>query len=185
MLPAFPALGFVVADASFKPLSVNHEAVAILTYQGRDGPTQNLEEAFKGKIQRNLTRGMDLLTALPFTSGRRTYFCRAFRLGESGRQSNAATFVIVLERGISGTHALYQVAEQFRLTRREREAVSLLLQGFSNKEMSGRMAISVNTVKALLRLVMLKMGVSSRSAIVAKVLSVILSTPTKGPSRPV
>jgi DNA-binding CsgD family transcriptional regulator len=45
-----------------------------------------------------------------------------------------------------------------------------LLKGLSGKEMAIRMNISPNTVKAFVRLIMIKMGVSSRSAIVARAL---------------
>ena len=46
-----------------------------------------------------------------------------------------------------------------------------LLQGLSSKEIANRMDVSPNTVKTFLRLIMIKMGVSSRAAIVAKVIS--------------
>jgi DNA-binding CsgD family transcriptional regulator len=44
-----------------------------------------------------------------------------------------------------------------------------LLQGLTSKEIAQRMGISPNTVKAFLRLVMVKMGVSTRSGIVGKI----------------
>jgi DNA-binding NarL/FixJ family response regulator len=43
-----------------------------------------------------------------------------------------------------------------------------LVRGFTNKEIASRMQISPNTVKAFLRLVMIKMGVSNRAAIMSK-----------------
>jgi len=174
-----PALGLLVADATLKPLSANHEAIAILTYSGKDSAPLSLAEAFDKKIRRQLARGQGALTMAPtpiqFNSGRRIYFCRAFLLDSNRPAPGAAAVVMVLERGISGSLALSQVAEQFRLTRREKEAVNLLLQGLGNKEMADRMGISANTVKALLRLVMVKMGVSSRSSVVATVLGLMMS----------
>jgi DNA-binding CsgD family transcriptional regulator len=65
---------------------------------------------------------------------------------------------------------LSHVAQQFRLTRREREALEYLLRGLSTKEIANRMTVSANTVKAFLRLIMVKMAVSSRSGIVAKII---------------
>ena len=56
------------------------------------------------------------------------------------------------------------------LTPREREAMALLLHGLTSKQIAERMHVSPNTVKAFLRLIMLKMEVSSRSAIVAKIM---------------
>jgi len=69
-----------------------------------------------------------------------------------------------------GLLPLSPVSEQFKLTRRERDALEHLLQGLSNKEIANRMSVSPNTVKAFLRLIMLKLEVSSRAAIVAKVM---------------
>ena len=174
--PAPSALGFLVADASLKPFSANHEAVTILTYPG---PSQSFAAAFVKKIRRGLL-GVPRSPSKPppviqFKSGRRTYFGRAFLLSE-GRASSSATVLIVLERGMSGSLALFRVSQQFRLTKREQEAVTLLLQGLGNKEMADRMNVSPNTVKAFVRLVMIKMGVPSRSAIVAKVLGMVLSS---------
>jgi DNA-binding NarL/FixJ family response regulator len=77
---------------------------------------------------------------------------------------------VLLERANFGLIALSPISEQFNLTRRERDALENLLQGLSNKEIANRMNVSANTVKAFLRLIMLKMEVSSRSAIVAKVM---------------
>jgi DNA-binding CsgD family transcriptional regulator len=54
------------------------------------------------------------------------------------------------------------------LTQREQETVKLLLQGLTSKEIAVRMEISANTVKAFVRLVMIKMGVSTRSGIAGK-----------------
>jgi len=65
---------------------------------------------------------------------------------------------------------LSHISEQFNLTRRERGALEYLMQGLSSKEIATRMDVSPNTVKAFLRLIMIKMGVSSRSAIVGKII---------------
>jgi two-component system nitrate/nitrite response regulator NarL len=67
---------------------------------------------------------------------------------------------------------LSQVSQQFNLTQRERESLEYLLQGLSSKEIANRMNISPNTVKAFLRLIMIKTGVSSRSAVVGKVIMI-------------
>ena len=56
------------------------------------------------------------------------------------------------------------------LTPREQETIQLLMEGLTSKEIAERMKISPSTVKAFLRLVMVKMGVSTRSGIVGKLL---------------
>jgi DNA-binding CsgD family transcriptional regulator len=67
---------------------------------------------------------------------------------------------------------LSQVCQQFNLTQREQEVLVHLLQGIRNKEIANRMNVSPNTVRAFLRLIMIKTGVSSRSAIVGKILTI-------------
>jgi len=67
------------------------------------------------------------------------------------------------------------VYDRFGLTPREQEAIQFLLQGLTSKEIAGHMKISPNTVKSFLRLVMVKLGVSTRSGIVGKILG---KTPT-------
>jgi DNA-binding CsgD family transcriptional regulator len=84
--------------------------------------------------------------------------------------------LLVLERKMSETLALFQLSRQFRLTQREHQAVSLLMQGLSNREMAKNMGISVNTVKVFLRMATIRMGVSKRSGIVTKILGLVLSS---------
>ena len=176
-------LGFVLADASLRPVSANHEAITILTYPGSP---QSLAAEFDKKVRRSLLRAEGSLSnanwappVIQCKSGRRKYFCRAFLLNE-GRASKEAMMLIVLEQGMSASLALSQVSQKFGLTQREQETLALLLQGLSSREMADRMRVSPNTVKAFLRLVMIKMAVASRSAIVGKVLRMVLSSPYLG-----
>jgi len=60
--------------------------------------------------------------------------------------------------------------------------VALLLQGLGNKEMAEHMGISEHTVKAFLRTVTIKMGVSSRSGIVTEILALALSSGVSEPT---
>lgn len=104
-----------------------------------------------------------------FRSGNRRYSCRAFRLDCNDRGKSHFWIALLLERFSSGTAAVTELSKQFDLTARERETVELLVQGLTSKEIATRMNISPNTVKAFLRLVMVKMDVSTRSGIVGRV----------------
>jgi len=75
---------------------------------------------------------------------------------------------MALSRGANLEHRKGAKSE-YRNQSRELQAVELLMDGLRSKEIALRMQISPNTVKAFLRLVMLKMGVSTRSGIVRKV----------------
>lgn len=177
-------MGFVVADASLKPLFANNEAITILTYPRPS--LHGLAHAFHKKVRPALLKVQGSAknrsgahTIVKLKSGRRTYLCRAFPLNGNG---NGAGTLLLLERGISRTLALSQVSQQFQLTHREQQVVILLLQGLSNKEMAENMGISANTVKAFLRTAMLRMGVSKRAGIVIKILGLFLCSRDSEPS---
>lgn len=172
-----PALGLLVTDSSLKLLFANNEANTILTYPSPS--SQSLAEGFQKRLRPGLfkVQGSSISRngALKLQSGRRTYFCRAYLLNGNGNGNDSAT-LLVLERGISKPLALSQFYQQFQLTHREQQVVALLLQGLSNKEMAGNMGISTHTVKAFLRMATIRMGVSSRSGIITKILGLLLSS---------
>jgi len=68
------------------------------------------------------------------------------------------------------------MAQLFNFSKREKQAVELLLQGLSNKEIANQMNISPNTVNTFFRLIMIKMGVSSRSGILARMIRASFSS---------
>ncbi len=72
------------------------------------------------------------------------------------------------ERHASERRAQVGSCAEHRLTPREQETVTLLANGLTNKEISARMGVSVNTVKAFIRSVMLKVGVTTRAGVVGR-----------------
>jgi len=172
----------LVTSTAFKVRSANQEALTILAYPRRRTP-QNATEGFEKKLRRSLLSTQysqsDANQSPPpiqFRSGRRTYFCRAFVLDGQKGSPEAASVLVVLERVTTGSCVLSQISHHFHLTQREQEAVTLLLQGLGNKEIAERLGISVNTVKAFLRIVMIKMGVCSRSGVASEFLRLVLSS---------
>jgi DNA-binding CsgD family transcriptional regulator len=186
------ALGLIVVDGSLRPLFSNHEAITILTYSAQlaQNSLNVLRRKVRGFLLRaeiSLAKSSLLYPFIQFKSGRRTYFCRAFALEKDRKSTNGtgAAFLIVLEREMPRSLALSHISQQFRLTHREQETVALLLQGLGNKEMAAHMGISENTVKAFLRTITTKMDVSGRSAIVNKVLNMVLSVASEPTEKPV
>jgi DNA-binding CsgD family transcriptional regulator len=167
--------GFVLIDSSQNPVAFNPEAVQILCYPDKPADAGRLDAFLAGRIRsRLLNRGSynhrsSFITR--FKSGRRLYFCRIFELTPTSEGSSPPTVALLLERSSSEVMSMSEVAEQFNLSAREQEAVEFLLSGLTSKEIADRMKISPNTVKAFLRVVMIKMGVSTRSGIVGKVVT--------------
>jgi len=98
------------------------------------------------------------------TSGRRRYRCRALVMLLRGARHT----VLLIERTAPMLPPVSRVFDEYHFTRREQETALLLAQGLTNKEIGARLGISVNTVKAFVRFVMLKVGVSTRTGIVSR-----------------
>jgi DNA-binding CsgD family transcriptional regulator len=164
--------GFLLLDNSLGPVASNQEAVRILTYPNLPERIKRIDVFMADKIRtalvsRQATNGLDFVKE--FKSGKRRYFCRSFRI-ETASKSMPVLAALLLERSSSGITAVAQIGQEFELTQREKETVELLIQGLTSKEIATRMKISPNTVKAFLRIVMVKMGVSTRSGILGKVI---------------
>ena len=170
--------GFLLLDKSLAPVASNHEAIRILTYPNLPERIKRIDVFLSDKIRaglvsRQASNGLDFVK--DFKSGKRKYICRSFLVDSNGNGSKGSKGMplltaLLFERCSSGTVALQQIGQEFELTQREKETVELLIQGLTSKEIATRMTISPNTVKAFLRIVMVKMGVSTRSGILGKVI---------------
>lgn len=172
--------GLIVVDDSFSVIASNPEALQILTFPDRPENSHHLDTWFVNRIRSMLIeRQSPLRLVSEFRSSKRTYLCRTFPLGlagshKLGNQKNGSgppsgLLIVMLERKNNQAASIAEIAERFGLTARERETVHLLLEGLTSKEIAQRMAISPNTVKAFIRLVMVKMAVSTRSGIIGKI----------------
>jgi len=165
--------GLLLMDSSLHPTWYNTEAVEILSYSDKVANLTHCNALLAAKIRSSLVsweaRG-EFPFVNEFRSGRRRYFCRAFFVDSHLQDSSRPCVAVLLERGPAGLAPLSQVSRQFNLTQREREALQYLLQGLSSNAIANRMSISPNTVKAYMRTIMIKTGVSSRSAMVTKII---------------
>jgi DNA-binding CsgD family transcriptional regulator len=164
--------GFLLIDPSLSPISFNDEALQILSYPSKLASIRQPGIFLAGKIRCSLIRqqpSRELHFVTEFRSGHRRYLCHAFVVDSQAQGRFCPRIAILLERDLCPSLALSTVCEQLRVTQREREALEHLLRGLSSKEIANRMNVSTNTVKTFLRLLMSKMGVSSRTALVARI----------------
>lgn len=162
---------------SLFPMAYNREALQILAFPNLPEDLANLPADLARHIGARLvsrsSRGGRTFVA-EFQSGNRTYRCRAVNVccdAKSEDDPGRATTLILLERQASPSRLLKrQAGVKFGLTPRERQMVELLIEGMTTKEMAQALCLSPNTIKSFLRLVMAKMGVSTRSGIVGKLL---------------
>ncbi len=175
--PARP--GLIVVNAALSVVASNAEALQILTFPDRPEKIHHLDTWLANKVRSNLVEKQSpSRVAGEFHSAKRTYLCRSFALDlagnhKTGNHGNGAgqtggLLVVMLERKSNEAVTIAEISQRFGLTAREQETVQFLLEGFTSKEIAQRMKISPNTVKAFVRLVMVKMGVSTRSGIIGK-----------------
>ena len=166
--------GFLLLNSLRKPIFINPIASQILLYPQTIKKNENLSENLANKVESALFSQQHFCVPsmiTRFQSGKRSYLCRSFWVGKVNHAKSEPLLAVIFERSPERFVALSQLSERFHLTGREQEVSQYLLQGMTSKEIAMRMAISPNTVKAFLRLIMVKMGVSTRSGIVAKAYS--------------
>jgi len=171
--------GFLLLDSFLNPIFVNPVATRILVYPLKPEAQKDLNGYISGRIrsalfadQQLLDGSADSILVAKFQSGRRTYLCRSFQVHRVPKGEPNASIAVLLQRSSARPPSLLQLSERFHLTTREEEVARFLLQGLTSKEIGVRMQISPNTVKAFLRLIMVKMGCSTRSGIVGKALTI-------------
>lgn len=163
--------GLVLLDSQLNPVFVNCAAAQILSYPQDPQTLKDLDRFVARKIRSYLvSKKSSDEPAFPYEirSGRRLYLCRSFEGNSVTKRLDHPLVAVLLERSPARPAPLRQISERFNLTIREQEVLEFLSHGLTSKEIAGRMEISPNTVKAFLRLIMIKMGVSTRSGIVGK-----------------
>ncbi len=156
-------VGLLLMDLSFNIMGCDRAAAAILD-QPRGGLPHELLDVLSSRKPADLQA-----LRVHLRRGKDEYLCRA-HLIESSDGSRKPMIALHLEKDFSASDAAQELAAKYNLTEREQEALRGILMGFSSKEVAERMNISPNTVKAFLRLIMIKMGVTRRAGIVAKIL---------------
>ncbi len=171
--------GLIVIDASLSVIAFNSEALRILAFPDRPENIRSLDVWLANKIRADLVERRSASRVIgEFRSAKRTYLCRSFPVqlrgpgnsdSRNGTASSDGLLIVMLERKSNEVVMIAEIAARFGLTGREQETVQFLLEGLTSKEIALRMKISPNTVKAFIRLVMVKMGVSTRSGIIGKI----------------
>jgi DNA-binding CsgD family transcriptional regulator len=112
--------------------------------------------------------------------GNSGFKCQVYVLDSQDDSFGEPMTALHLEKDYLAVDAVREIADKHHLTVREHEVLRGISMGFATKELAEWMNISPNTVKSFLRLVMIKLGVTTRAGIVAKILhnSTTLNTGT-------
>ena len=171
--------GLLLLSAFLRPLYLDEEAVCILSYPEIPRSNKRFDEFLMRRIKSLLPKqNSNSHARFPseVTSGKRHYQIRVFTLKSHMANGAGPSLAILLERNHRASPHLRLVAQKFRLTQRETEALKLLMQGHATKQIASRMGISPNTAKSFLRSIMFKTGTCDRSGILAKILEISGST---------
>lgn len=165
--------GLLLVNAALETIAVDEGATYILSEERSDGDWSHARLSLPGEIRDILNSGntTDLPAAkMNFRLGKVSYSCRVFLLKRPADGVHSPILALHLQRHSSVSDAVYLLAAEYNLTDREQQALEAIAAGLTSKETAKKMNISPNTVKSFLRIIMLKMGVGSRAAIVGKLL---------------
>lgn len=167
-------VGFVLLKPPSTVLYANAEAMRILSYPHDPAAVASFDKLLEDKLGfvfEERVGEANFFTEL--LSGRRRYLCRGYRLESSRGRSDSIPVALQFERACRPVLDVRTAAERYRLSPRERQTLALAVQGLSNKEIAAHMGVSPNTVKSFLRLIMGKMGVSSRVGLIRKTIQIL------------
>lgn len=174
LLAAHPHLeGSILVDLAFRPLAADRGAQTLINSlgsrsEGRE-PARCLPKDLL-EILQDLSPDELADAQARFQIGTIGYLCRVTVMNPCSGASTQPLVALYIQRNPDGNQAIREIADTFDLTEREYEALVNIASGLSGKEIAERMKISPNTVKAFLRLIMIKMGVTRRAGILSKVL---------------
>jgi DNA-binding CsgD family transcriptional regulator len=172
--PMVSEAGVLLVDLSLKVVAFDEGAVAILRQPDKPGEYRDVRDCIPREVTELVRKqgaaGARTSAVTYFKIRETRYACRGFWMEPDNEWSQQPIVALHIERNPSMTDTLQQISAEYHLTSREQEALSGVLAGLSSKELAGQMKISPNTVKAFLRLIMIKMGVSTRVELFAKIL---------------
>jgi len=163
--------GIVVTDLRFKVIALDEGAQTILDDLGRGRRGENagtLPDEIVEQLNTQSAQGRS--HSVQLSTGKSEYSCRTFVAKRVDLTDSTPMLILHLKKEVSVTDAVHQVGISYNLTHRERQALVGVSMGLTSKELAEQMNISPNTVKAFLRLIMIKMGAATRAGVVGKLL---------------
>jgi DNA-binding CsgD family transcriptional regulator len=163
--------GIVLMDKSLNPIASDTGADRILSSWAHEAGSAKHRVSIPEHV-------IDLIRSRPpaanfpvttkFSIGGHRLRCRAY-LAQSDHPILAPAIIAVhFETDLNGADPISDMASDYHLTKREEEALRGIAMGLTTKELADRMSISPNTVKAFVRMIMIKLGVESRIAIILR-----------------
>jgi len=158
-------------DSSCAIIALDRGAADILQYH-RDG-SRRTETAYL--IDRNILQAVHNARTIDSSGLQRVrvgsgdFTCRTYQL-EGQDASLKESIGVLLERQWDVHDAVAEIGAQYKLTKREEQALRGLSLGLTTQALASKMNVRQSTLRAFLRLIRIKMGVTTRAGIIAKIL---------------
>jgi DNA-binding CsgD family transcriptional regulator len=166
--------GILITNLTLQPIAADVGAIAILGGSAADTDSSRavirIPSEFSAFVE-SFKAGEAAARSMHVRIGTGTYHCRAYLMKrpESGISAEPV-LVVHLQLSSYPQSAIQRVGKEYHLTDREQEALLGISMGLTSKELAERMNISPNTVKTFVRAIMIKMGVTTRTGILSKLL---------------
>jgi len=168
-----PEAGLLLMDLSLNVIAVDRGAAGILNCVNGHGVKTEPGSSLPQEIM-DIVRNRKSITLssskTQFRVGRHEYSCRTHLIDFQTKVSSQPMMALHLEKVSSVGDQVHEARVKYNLTEREEETLRGISMGLTAKEVADLMNISPNTVKAFLRLIMIKMTVTTRAGIIAKLL---------------
>jgi DNA-binding CsgD family transcriptional regulator len=176
--------GVALVDGDFKLIAMTSGAETILCNIDASLGGSNGSASLPADLRNRLNAQGGLNSAPIFvTASGHDYSCRMFELRAWSDPVTQPVLALYFKQERSVVDTVFQVGAEYHLTDREQEALIGMAMGLSSKELAMRMNISPNTVKAFLRLIMIKMGATTRAGVVGKLIDQSGRLPVHGVGR--
>lgn len=165
--------GVVVTDSNLSLIAADSGATSIFR-QLRDHSAADNSWALPAEIAAairhcQIRAGNTAILTVPGDSA--MYKCRVFFARTRSGETPDLLITVHFQRLSSANELIEHLARRYDLTDREAQTLHLMALGLAGKEIALRLKISPNTVKVFIRLVMVKMGVTTRAAVMARLLN--------------
>jgi DNA-binding CsgD family transcriptional regulator len=170
---ALPESGIALFDMSIRQIASDQGAMRILSDSSNSASggseTPSLPPEVLEAIRRRQPGDLSCVTT-HVEVGNSRYIFRSYVVFSGADGGSSPMVAVHFESHQHAEDPIGPLSDEYGLTTREREALRGIAHGLTTKELALRMSISPNTAKTFVRLIMIKLGVTSRTAILGKLL---------------
>jgi DNA-binding CsgD family transcriptional regulator len=169
-----PEDGVILTDHSLRLIALDSRAVAILKDVSEHNGADSLPLSVPREVSSvflNRASGDWSEIRIQLAGKRHDYRCTVYQLESQNGIFKQGIVTLYLQRDASPNSAILHIVTRCGLTPREEGVLRGISIGLTTKEVAQQLKISPNTVKTYLHSIMLKLGVTTRAAIVGKLLN--------------